>query len=102
MSVALYNRSCYSLLESTITIDSLVKYAVNNGFSAVGICDRNNFYAANQFYNLCKKNKIQPVIGIECSFTYNNSTYPVCFYPKNNQGYIYLLHQTFNNSVFTY
>ena len=53
MSVALYNRSCYSLLESTITIDSLVKYAVNNGFSAVGICDRNNFYAANQFYNLC-------------------------------------------------
>ena len=44
MNTLLYNRSCYSLLSSCLTIDQLTDFAVANGYRAVGLIDRNVMY----------------------------------------------------------
>ena len=64
MTGLLYNRTSYSLLSSTITIDKLVSFAVEQGYTAIAITDRNVLYGAMEFYHKCNDKGIKPVFGL--------------------------------------
>ena len=65
MTVSIYNRSCYSLLQSVTKVSDLINYAIRNNFTAIGICEKNNLFSAMHFYSECKKNNIKRLIGME-------------------------------------
>ena len=58
--------SSYSVLQSTISIDKLVHYAISEGMKTVAITDKGNLFGSFEFVSLCKKNKIFPIVG--CDF----------------------------------
>ena len=101
MTTTIYNRSCYSLLESVTEIDDLINYALKNEFTSLGICEKNNFFSAMIFYTACKKNSINPLIGYESSVVINNKFFPILFYPKNNSGYIELNKTVYQKKQYT-
>ncbi len=91
MAILLYNRSCYSLLQSTIRINDLIDFAVNNGLKAIGICEKENLFSAKEFSEKCKEVDVKPIIGCEISINIEDRQYDVLIYPKNNQGYLNLI-----------
>jgi DNA polymerase III subunit alpha len=78
----LYVKTEYSLLESMITIDSLISFAKENNLKSLTITD-NNMYGAMEFYTKCVKNNIKPVIGLEIKI--DNTT--LILYAKDDLGY---------------
>ncbi|MGI6608165.1 MAG: DNA polymerase III subunit alpha [Erysipelotrichaceae bacterium] len=91
MTVLLYNRSCYSLLQSTIRIDDLIDFCFANRLKAIGICEKENLFSAMEFYKNCKKNNIKPIIGCEIKINIEDREFNVLIYPNNNSGYIELI-----------
>ena len=61
MSTLLYNRSCYSLLSSCLTIRQMVDFAVDNGYEAVGLIDKNVMFGVMDFYQYTTAKKIKPI-----------------------------------------
>ena len=101
MTVSIYNRSCYSLLQSVTKVSDLINYAIRNNFTAIGICEKNNLFSAMHFYSECKKNNIKPLIGMEVELSYSEKIFPILLYPRNNSAYIELIKATYNKSLFT-
>ncbi|MBR0136981.1 MAG: PHP domain-containing protein, partial [Erysipelotrichaceae bacterium] len=91
MPTLLYNRSCYSLMESTMTIEKMVSFASENGYKALGLCDRNVMYGAMKFYNLCRENRIKPLIGLQFDAAFKDKNYPFLVYPKNDDQYQFMI-----------
>jgi DNA polymerase-3 subunit alpha len=56
-------RSCYSLLESTIRLDSLLQRCREDLMPAVGITDRANLFDALQASQYAAKAGVQPLVG---------------------------------------
>ncbi|MDK2820026.1 MAG: DNA polymerase III subunit alpha [Mycoplasmataceae bacterium] len=63
--INLHFNSEYSLLESSVTIDSYVSFAIENNISTLTITDHNNMYGVDKFIHLCKKHNIKPIIGVD-------------------------------------
>ncbi len=63
--INLHFNSEYSLLESSVTLDSYILYAIENNITSLSLTDHNNMYGVDKFINLCKKNNIKPIIGID-------------------------------------
>ena len=61
--VHLHTHSHYSLLRALPKIKELVKTAKQRGFSAVSLTDYGAMYGAIEFYQVCKKEEIKPIIG---------------------------------------
>ncbi len=76
----------YSLLDSLIKIEDLIKFIKENNIPSVGITDYNMF-GAMEFIKLCTDNNIKPIIGIEV----NISDLNMYLYARNYEGYINLL-----------
>lgn len=57
--------SDYSLLESSAKLGNLVEKAKSCEMQALALCDYGNMFGALNFYKLCKKNDIKPIIGEE-------------------------------------
>ncbi len=91
MSVLLDNKTCYSLLESSIRVEQLIEFAKNQNMKAIGICDFNCLFAAMSFYKAARKNNIKPIIGIEVKVSIDEGEFPYQIYPKNNAGYSKLM-----------
>jgi DNA-directed DNA polymerase III (polc) len=87
--VPLYIKTDNSLQGSLITVQNLISYAKEAGFSALGIADA-NMYGVMDFYMSCKKNNIKPIVGLE--ITYNNLK--IVLYCMNYNGYKNLLKLT--------
>ncbi|MBR2746213.1 MAG: DNA polymerase III subunit alpha [Erysipelotrichaceae bacterium] len=87
MNTLLYNRSCYSLLSSCLTIDQLTDFAVANGYRAVGLIDRNVMYGAMEFFHSCTDKKLKPLYGLEISVSVNDNEYPFVLLCRNNRGF---------------
>ncbi|WGH26360.1 MAG: DNA polymerase III subunit alpha [Candidatus Bostrichicola ureolyticus] len=90
----LHNHTCFSILSSTIDINSLVNKAVDWNMPAVGITDYGNMMGAFYFLNAIqeankKKDKlIKGVIGSELFLSYNDDKrYNQVFLAKNKKGY---------------
>ena len=86
MYVPLKITSDYSLLKSTIRIDDLISFLKEKEIPACALVDE-NLYGVMEFYNKCKQNDIQPIIGLEIVIQQK----PIYLYAKNYQGYQNLL-----------
>ena len=62
--VPLYIKTHNSLLSSLINENDLIEYANKFNLTSLTITD-NNMYGVLDFYHLCKKNDIKPIIGLE-------------------------------------
>ncbi|PQO31712.1 DNA polymerase III subunit alpha [Blastopirellula marina] len=63
--VHLHCHSHYSLLDGAGPIPKLVTRAKEHGMNALALTDHGNLHGALQFYNTCKANEINPIIGYE-------------------------------------
>ena len=58
----------YSLLDGAIRLDQLIKRAQECQMKSVAITDHGNIFGAVKFFELCKKAKIKPILGMETYF----------------------------------
>lgn len=79
----------YSLLKSLIKVDDYVSYGINHDFNTLGILD-NNLCSSHIFYELCKKNSIKPIIGLDIMV----DNYHIFLYPRNYDGLVNLFRLT--------
>src|SRR3989338_7998088 len=63
--VHLHTHSHYSLLNALPKIDELVDEAKKNGMKTLALTDNGNLYGAIEFYQVCKKKEIKPIIGVD-------------------------------------
>lgn len=90
--VNLYLETEYSMLESSIKLEDLIKRCKAEGIKEIAITDYNNMHGAFKFYTLCKENDIKPIIGIKIDFESKVGFYnKLLLYAKGMQGYINLL-----------
>ncbi len=92
--IHLHVYSAYSLLTSTASVPELVENAKRKGFSSLALTDRNVMYGAVEFYKLCKKNNLKPIIGLTVdieSEMNEGDTFPLVLLAENDQGYKNLL-----------
>jgi DNA polymerase-3 subunit alpha len=92
--IHLHVYSAYSLLTSTASVQDLVANAKEKGFSALALTDRNVMHGTIEFYKLCKKHNMKPIIGltadIESEIT-ENASYPIVLLAENEEGFKNLL-----------
>ncbi len=94
MFVHLRNHTHYSLLTALPKIDALVERAKQLGMPAVAITDYSNMYGVVEFYKVCKKNKIKPIIGAEFSIRYNERIFQIVLIARTLTGYKNLMRLT--------
>ena len=82
----------YSLLKSLIKVEDLVLYAKNNNYKSIGILD-DNLFSSHMFYNLCIKNNIKPIIGLDIKIEERR----IFLYPKSMKGLTTLFKLTKSN-----
>ncbi|WP_208895272.1 DNA polymerase III subunit alpha [Ureaplasma diversum] len=87
MFVNLHARSHYSLLQSTLKINDLINFALEQKQSYVSLCDFENMYGCIEFYDKAKKANLKPIVGIE--FNYLNTN--LLMYALNYEGYLVLV-----------
>ena len=80
--VPLYIKTDNSLQESLIKIEDLINKALEYNITALTITD-NNMYGVMDFYKLCKKNNINPIVGLELRYNKNI----IVLYCINYKGY---------------
>lgn len=82
---ALNVKSCFSFLDSTLTIPTIIEAAVAHGMPAVALTDR-NLHAAVPFFQAATAAGIKPIIGAELSC----GKQPLLAYVQNERGYRHL------------
>ncbi|WP_461218374.1 DNA polymerase III subunit alpha [Lapidilactobacillus salsurivasis] len=95
--VDLQVRSCFSLLQSSITIDALIAAAKTQGHEALALTDFNTMYGAVSFYRAATAAGIKPLIGLTVQLPgllAENQQAELIFIARNNHG----LHQLFRLS----
>jgi len=93
--VHLHVHSHYSLLDALPKVNDLVKTAKARGFSALALTDYGNMYGAIEFYQVCEKEGIKPIIGAEVFITLgshfdkdsNERFYNLILLALNDTGY---------------
>jgi len=96
--VHLHSHTQYSLLDGACLLEELVKLAQAYNMPALAITDHGNMFGAIEFYLLCKKMQIKPIIGCESylapvsrfeksSHGIHDSAYHLVLLAKNNTGY---------------
>lgn len=76
MTVQLYTHSDYSLLESTLTVEELVKRAAALGYTALALTDHNTTGGHWEFQRCCAQAGIKPLFGLELDVTYEPGAKP--------------------------
>lgn len=92
--VQLQVKSAYSLLQSTLSVEELVFSAKEKGYQALALTDQNVLYGAVDFYKLCRKNGIKPIIGLTLEMSglvQTDKTFPLVLLAETNQGYQHLI-----------
>ena len=82
----LHNHSDYSLMQSTLTIDKLIKIAKENNFSYLTLTDYQDLSGVPEFVHKCKKNNIKPIIGLDIQI----ENYYFTLLAQNYEGYQHL------------
>ncbi|BDU67452.1 MAG: DNA-directed DNA polymerase [Candidatus Tyloplasma litorale] len=79
----LLTRSSYTFFNSLLKIEDIINFSIKNGFSNAFLIDKNIMYGASKFYELCLKNNIKPIIGIQIEYENFNEV----IIAKNYKGY---------------
>lgn len=64
----LLTRSSYTFFNSLLKIKDIVELSVSNGFTNAFLVDKNIMYGTMEFYTLCKKNNIKPIVGLQVEY----------------------------------
>ena len=86
--VSLNVKSYYSFLNSTLSVEDIVRLACEQGQSAVAMMDQGNLHGAVPFYQCAQEQGIQPMIGAEVGVDGK----PLLLYVENDIGYRNLCH----------
>jgi len=98
----LHVHSQYSILDGAASVKGLVSKAKKDGMTALALTDHGNMFGSKEFYDVCKKEGMKPIIGCE---TYvaeqsrhnkkdakvDRSGYHLILLAKNKTGYRNLL-----------
>lgn len=87
----LYTITSYSLLQSTIRINEYVREAKKLGYHTLAITDKNVLSGAAEFYRICMDEKIQPIIGLNLTYLFEERYYELLLYAKDAVGYQQLI-----------
>ena len=87
MASNLFTKSYYSLLESTLSVNDIVRLTKENGMKSVALCDHNVMYGSIAFYRACMKNDLKPILGLEADIVYDEYACTVILLARNNRGY---------------
>jgi DNA polymerase III alpha subunit len=82
--VSLHNHSEYSLLESLLRLEHLVRAAAAFGMTHVGLTDRNSLSGVVKFTQLCRQYGVEPVVGCELLM---EDGFPLVLLIENDDGY---------------
>ncbi len=96
--VPLHVHSQYSILDSTLSIESIADKAKEYGHSHIALTDFCNMYGAVEFFKTVKQKGITPIVGIEIMVAPTDfrekkklaghaAGYPIVLLAKNKQGY---------------
>ncbi len=96
--VHLHVHTKYSLLDAVCHIEDLVETAKEMNMPALAMTDNGNLFGAIEFYNLCNKAGIKPIIGAEVYVApgsrferekhgLRQASYPLVLLAENMQGY---------------
>jgi DNA polymerase-3 subunit alpha len=84
----------FSLLDGAIGLEKLIEQAKRQQLTSLAITDHGNIFGAVKFAQLCKKNGIKPIIGMEAYFTEDatikdpqNKYYHLILLVQNETGY---------------
>ncbi len=87
----------YSLLDGVSKIDPLIQKVKESGMTACAITDHGVLYGAFEFHQICKENRIKPIIGCEVYVAertrfdkqagIDNKRYHTTLLAKNRVGY---------------
>lgn len=89
--VNLHCHDCYSIRDSCLKIEDLIKISLEYKLPAVSVTNHGNGHSWYKLYKEAKKNGIKPIIAQE--FYYANEAnnkgdnYHLCIYAKNQVGY---------------
>ena len=78
-------QSEYSLLNSTIRLESLFDELVNKGYDTVFLSDDNNLYASYKFFSV--KTNIKRILGMKLSIIHLEQTTKIYAYATSTTGY---------------
>jgi DNA-directed DNA polymerase III PolC len=81
--VPLNVHSCYSFLDSTLSITSIIDFAKRQNLPAIALTDHNNLHGAVEFAQAAAEAGIKPIIGAEIDFHGRRA----CLYVQNQSGY---------------
>ena len=79
--------SCYSFLQSGLTMERIASGVSKNAYFGVGLCDKGVMYGVPSFIKTMELINKPSIIGVEVSI--ENDTF--CLYAKNEEGYRHLL-----------
>ncbi|MDE1548972.1 DNA polymerase III subunit alpha [Jeotgalibaca caeni] len=88
--VQLQVRSSYSLLKSNTKLADLVALAKEKGYQALALTDENVLFGQVEFFKLCKKAGMKPIIGLQLEFQgiiHKQEKFPLVLVAKNLTGY---------------
>lgn len=84
----------YSLLASTNRIGEIVLKAKEYGYDALGITDLNVMHGVAEFYQMCQKHQIKPLIGLTIDYyqgTQSDESARLLLFAKTQKGYQQLI-----------
>jgi DNA polymerase-3 subunit alpha len=61
----LHVHSQYSILDGAASVRGLIAKAKGDGMTALALTDHGNMFGSKEFYDVCKKEGIKPIIGCE-------------------------------------
>ena len=99
MFTQLYAKSCFSLMESTLSIETLVKTAKDLNYQGVCLSDKDVLHGALDFYYTCQKHQITPLIGLLIDVKLDELVFPISIIAKNQAGYQALMNCSFEIST---
>ncbi len=92
--VHLHVHSEYSMLDGLVKIPNLVQKVKDQGQNAVALTDHGNMYGMVEFHNTCRKEGINPIIGVEAYVAKDDLTHKQKR-PGADQAHLTLLAQNF-------
>lgn len=84
--INLHTNTEYSFLQSTIKVNSLIEFAKKNQLKHLVITDKDNMFGVAKFYNECKANNINPIIGLDLEV----QNFRFILIAKNYEGFLHL------------
>ncbi|HEX7583707.1 MAG TPA: DNA polymerase III subunit alpha, partial [Prolixibacteraceae bacterium] len=61
----LHVHSQYSILDGAASVKGLIAKAKGDGMTALALTDHGNMFGAKEFYDICRKEGIKPILGCE-------------------------------------